>query len=154
MPIESVDTADIALKGSDRPQLPARRCDVLAELAIGLAGIAAEARYSFGTPTPEQAGRISVCVHSSFSARQLAAFAIVRELIAAIDSHDGQDILLQGWTQALSFVAEEANWEAIEFSAPWDLAGLVALDCVARRRAFRRDREIWLSRHGCRGRAR
>ena len=42
----------------------------------------------------------------------------MRELIAAIDPDDEQDVLSQAWNQALAFIHDEATWEAIEFFAP------------------------------------
>jgi hypothetical protein len=78
---------------------------------------------------PGEPGRYSACVRWAFNAQQLADFAIVSELIAAIDSDDGQDILLQAWEQALSLIHDDATWEAIEFFAPLiDASELDAVD--------------------------
>jgi hypothetical protein len=132
--IESVSVTGIALTYDEGPPRSARRCDILADIAVALAGIATEDRYRFGTPPPEERGRMPVCAHWSFNARQLADFVIVQEFIAAIDPDDEQDLLLQAWTQALSFVRDEATWEEIELLAV--LIAKSALDGAEIQRLF------------------
>jgi hypothetical protein len=117
LPIESVSTRGIVLKSALGSARQPRRCETLAEIAIGLAGIAAIHRYGFGAPPPGEPGRHSACVRWSFNMQQLADFAIVRELIATIDPDDEEDILLQAWEQALSFMHDEPTWQAVEFFA-------------------------------------
>jgi len=117
LPIESVSAKGIVLKPALEPARKPPRCEVLAEIAVGLAGIAAVDRYGFGTPPPDKPGCYSACVHWAFDAQQLADFTIVRELIATIDRDDEEDILAQAWEQALSLVHDKGMWGAIEFFA-------------------------------------
>jgi hypothetical protein len=113
--IESVSTRGIVLKSPVGPARQPRRGEAIAEIAIGLAGIAAIHRYGFGAPPPGEPGRHSACVRWSFNTQQLADFAIVRDLIDTIDPDDEEDILLRAWEQALSFMHDKATWEAVEF---------------------------------------
>jgi hypothetical protein len=127
--IESVSTRGIVLKPALGSARQPRRCETLAEIAIGLAGMAAIHRYGFGAPPPGEPGRHSACVRWSFNMQQLADFAIVRELIDTIDPDDEEDILLQGWEQALSFMHDEPTWQAVEFFASLlDLSELEGAD--------------------------
>jgi hypothetical protein len=126
--IESVSARGIVLKETIGRRPVPLRCSVLADIAIGLAGVAAVDRYGFGTPPPDEPGRHSACFHWAFNAQQLVDFALVRELIAGIDPEGNEDILLRAWEQAQSFIRDEATWEAIEFFAP--LIGAAALDAA------------------------
>ena len=115
MPIESISSKGIVLKVLRARSEASPRCRALAEIAVGLVGIAAVDRYGFGTAPPGEPGRYSACAHWTFNAQQLEDFAVVRELIAAIDPDDEQDILSQAWDQALAFIHDKSTWKAIEF---------------------------------------
>lgn len=112
--IESAGHDGIVMTWSGPPR---PRCEGLADIAIGLAGIAAEARYGFGS------AKSSDCVVSwQFSASQIADFAIVRALVDDVDPSGDEDVLFLAWCQALDLVAEAAVWRAIRI-----IAGI--LDC-------------------------
>src|ERR1700753_2014393 len=78
--IESVSARGIVLRDTIGRRPVPLRCNVLAEIAIGLAGVAAVDRSGFGTPPSNKLGRHSACVHWAFNAQQLADFTLVREL--------------------------------------------------------------------------
>jgi hypothetical protein len=116
-PIESAGHDGIvmtwsALAASERP-----RSKVLADIAIGLAGIAAEARYGFGSISS------SSCVVSwRFDSGQIADFGTVNALVDDVDPSGDEDVLFLAWCQALDLVADAAVWRAIR-----TIAGI--LDC-------------------------
>jgi hypothetical protein len=85
------------------------RAETLAEIAIGLAGIAAEDRYRFGTIDP--ADFVASWV---FDADQLADFAIVRALIDTLDRRGSDDTLFLAWRHALDLIADPTVWRMVE----------------------------------------
>jgi hypothetical protein len=110
--ISRVSIDGIEFAGEDRPG-PLRRPDALTQIAIGFAGIAAAGRYSFGTAPPGG----GPMVDWAFTPSQVDDFNIARSFIDDIDPGDETDILYQAWLQALDLVADEANWDAIEYFA-------------------------------------
>lgn len=112
--IRCVDTDGIEFEGEDRPGIPSR-LDALAQIAVGLAGIAAVDKYRFGVPPPGT-GRWPV-THWQFTRSQRDDLSKVVELVDAIDPDGERDVLYLGWIQAFDFVAEAANWKTIEFFA-------------------------------------
>jgi hypothetical protein len=120
----------IEFDGDDRPS-PLGRTVALTQIAIGLAGVAAVSRYSFGT-LPE--GDTSPTVSFSFNRQELDDLAEVRAIIDSIDPNDDEDIFFLAWRQAKDLIADGANWEAIEWFAPLieagPLDGLTMFDMV------------------------
>jgi hypothetical protein len=117
LPIESASTKGIVLKSGDGPPREPRGYEVLAEIAIGLTGITALDRYSFGTPPSARPGEHYATLHWSFSPLQLADFEEVKKLVALIDPTDEYDVLYQAWQQAWFLINSSAVWQAIEFFA-------------------------------------
>jgi hypothetical protein len=115
--IESVSASGIVLTSGDGPPRQPNRHEVLAEIAIGLTGIAALDRYWFGAPPPNEPDQSNATVWQSFDAWQLADFKEVHKLIALIDADGAQDVLYQAWQQASSLIEIPAVWDAIEFFA-------------------------------------
>ena len=105
IPIVAVDMDGIEF---DRPgQRP--RCCPRAEVAIGLAGIAAVGAHRFGRSDSYE----DVCTWN-FGAGEVEDFAHVRALIEQMDTEDTQDLLRSSWLEALSFLNRPTVWRAIE----------------------------------------
>lgn len=82
---------------------------MLADIAIGLAGIAAEDRHKFGNLTSGD-----FVVSWFFTAGQIHDFTEARDLVESIDPTDDGDVLFQIWRQAIDLVADASAWRMIE----------------------------------------
>jgi len=87
------------------------REDMLAEAAIGLAGVAAIDCYRFGIPPPD-ADTFVVAAH--LTGAQLGDWRLVREMICDVDPDDASDALFLVWKYAESTILTPDTWTAIE----------------------------------------
>src|SRR5262249_5814999 len=108
-PIDHVDISGTALRWPEVRERLSRN-ELLAEIAVGLAGIAAGDRYRFGGPIACR----DLVGSWNFTSGQVDDFAIVREMVLALDPMDFDDVLLRTWNQALDLVANDSVWHAIQ----------------------------------------
>jgi len=113
------------------PHRLSRRSELLAELAVGLTGIAATSRYGFGwlnPPAPIVTWRFARCALEDFQ----LVHAIVRELAPLGDD----DVFFEAWSQALDLIGSSTYWRAIEELAASvlrdPLTGIEATDLINR----------------------
>jgi hypothetical protein len=111
--IEGAPIADLSIDGveivwPDDPTGKRRRSELLADVAIGLAGIAAEIRLRFG-----RISSADCVVRNCFTSGQIKDFSEVHELVAEIDPTGTDDVFLQAWRQAVDLVVDRASWDAI-----------------------------------------
>jgi hypothetical protein len=134
IPVTEVGIAGVEI---DWPKPRSRYCsraDVLIDVAIGLAGIAAVCAYRFGRLDSYE----DVCTWG-FGAGELEDFAEVRALIEEIDPEDTHDLLRSSWSEALAFLNRPAVWQAIEIVASALRAGTLTQREVEDRSA----RAVW-----------
>ncbi len=103
-----------------------RRATVLAEIAVGMAGIVAVDRWRFGVPPRGSAG---ATVSFYFTQDQLNDFDQIRELIEEIDPTGDQDVLLMAWQNACDLISSDTIWAAVErFASLLDEVDLDEID--------------------------
>lgn len=99
VPIAEVDEDGIGIGWADLPTRNRPRAEVLAEIGVGLAGIAAVSTYRFG--------RLQSCENIctwNFSIGEIEDFAQVQDLIDAIDPGDSEDLLMRKWIEAIALM--------------------------------------------------
>jgi hypothetical protein len=101
--------AGVEVAWPDGPADERPRAEVLSDIAIGMAGIAAEHGYRFGRVPGG-----GCLVSNRFTVDQIEDFAEVRELVDEIDPTGEVDVLFGAWRQAVNLVADPASWSAIE----------------------------------------
>jgi hypothetical protein len=110
-PIDHVDVDGIALAWSDESTVEQAREQTKIEIAIGLAGIAAQESYRFGwVPDHESISSWQ------FDEYQMDDFRLVHDLVAEIETDD-VDVFYRSWCRALKFANDLANWSTIELIA-------------------------------------
>ena len=110
-PVIQIGIDGVEIGWDDVPDAQRPRAEILADIAIGLGGVAAEDRFGFGCAPAET--RTSLTFYD-FNPSQLADLAEVNALVAVIDHDGSDDIYFQAFQQAIEFTAEGHVWEAIE----------------------------------------
>lgn len=108
-PIAHLNIDGIEIDWPARPTGERDRAELLADVAIGLAGIAAESRLRFGRITSAD-----WVVSNLFTSAQIEDFAEIHALVAEIDPLGTQDVFLQAWRQSVDLVADQASWNVVE----------------------------------------
>ncbi len=110
-PLIQIDVDGVEVGWSDEPDDRRPRAEILADIAIGLAGVAAEEYFRFGCPPPEC--RSSLTFYS-FNESQIADLAEVAELVALLDADASADVNFQAFRQAHDLIAEPNVWSTVE----------------------------------------
>ena len=112
IPIRRASVDGVEFEGEDRPGRLSRT-DALAQVAVGLAGVAAANRHRFGGPC---GGNLCV-VTWNFDEDELADMASAIDLVDEVDPSGDDDLLFNAWRVALDLVADPASWDTVEFFA-------------------------------------
>jgi hypothetical protein len=110
-PLIQVDVEGVEIAWDDVPDADRPRADILADIAIGLGGVAAQSYFGFGVPPREC--RSSLTFHC-FNESQIADLAEVAELVALVDPDAAADISFQSFQQVHELVGEPEVWAAAE----------------------------------------
>ena len=110
-PVQRIGVEGVDMAWGDEPDYERSRADLLADIAIGLAGVAAVSAYGFGSLSREDR---STLVFHSFYDSQVDDLAEVMKLVEIIDPDAGRDVYFQSFQQAFDLIAEPLAWAAIE----------------------------------------
>jgi hypothetical protein len=110
-PVDHVAIEGIEISWIDRPDEERPRAELLADIAIGLAGVAAESRWAFGSPPPETEPSLTFY---SFNQSQLDDLAEVKSLTEVVDPDAAGDVYFLAFRQATDLIADPGIWSKIE----------------------------------------
>ena len=91
------------------PHRIGRRAEMVAELAVGLAGVAAVSRYRFGGHDPA-----TPVITWSFSRHQLEDLREAHTIVGELAALANDDVLFETWSQALYLMDSPTCWRAVE----------------------------------------
>ena len=109
--LHGVRTDELRLTGITLwfPHRISRRTELLAELAVGLTGVAAVSRYRFG---PDDPG-VPV-VTWSFSRCELEDLREAHSIVGELAALGDDDVFFETWSQALYLISYPTCWRTIE----------------------------------------
>jgi len=110
-PLIQVDVDGVEIAWDDVPDIDRSRADILADIAVGLGGVAAQNYFGFGVPPPDV--RASLTFHY-FDASQIADLAEVAQLVALVDPDAAADVSFQSFRQVFDLMAGPEVWSAVE----------------------------------------
>jgi hypothetical protein len=110
-PIAYADLGGAVIRWPGLPALRYReRGQVLAEIAITMAGVAALGRYGFGGPATSRWYVVTWCFYPS----DLVDLAEAWRMVKIVDPAGDDDLFFRAWCSALDFIAQESVWESVE----------------------------------------
>jgi hypothetical protein len=110
-PIAYSDTKGAVIRWPGLPTAnPRDRGQVLAEIAITMAGVTARNRYGYGGPATSKWYVVSWC----FAPDDLVDLAEAWRLVTLVDPAGDDDLFFRAWCVALDLMAEDSVWESVE----------------------------------------
>jgi hypothetical protein len=106
------ELSKLSLDGIEICNAQARGADVLGDISVWVAGVAAVDRFRFGSPAGS--GWIIDFNYDDDQRHDLSAAA---KLAAESDPKDERDLLYAAWVWATDLMADETAWAAIEAMA-------------------------------------